>query len=70
MMSRMCVTCRSGFGVTLNKKGLKRPYMRSPAEVRALFNTDCYSIGCQQVQKQYEANVTAKQISTKAKMPF
>ena len=24
--------CRSGFGVTLNKKGLSRPYTRSPAE--------------------------------------
>ena len=58
--------------MTLNKKGLRRPYLRSPAEVRkhilhSMLNwLPCY----QQVQKQYEANVAAKQISTKAKMPF
>ena len=63
------VTRRSGFGVTLNKKGLKRAYARSPAEVSTSFNTN-YSVGCQQVQRQYEANVTGRQISMKAKMPF
>ncbi|XP_065896693.1 L-rhamnonate dehydratase-like [Dysidea avara] len=45
---------RSGFGVTLNKEGLRRPYQRSPDEV----------------QKQYKANVDAKLVSSVAKMPF